>query len=1665
MLSARTVFLNMAKKFPAWMDIHKRPTTSVAGQFLQSIVDENDGVKIALENFKSDFFLVSYFGRENSILSKAYIYRVGNVEDDIKLVAPSLKVTTDAKIFIEKYEEYALFQEGFIVIAPKALPEDGKCVYTHANNTYGGKFTERALWNIFDEYAMFLGLKRYENEDNKSLMQRCLLVFKNRTNCSKDGLKNAIVNAISTQIAIDKDDIIFEQPDESNLTLEDDEFENIYERLAEFNRDAFKNKRWDMDTWEHNFKKLSWIPHIWDAPVPIYQDGTGQNNDLQVRPVDKNAQAKTNVEVYGYKKSLVAAEEYVRKRSIQRKIPLTLKQYKDQLRILDVNYAVTAEPAVKIKPHAITLLGRKKFDGKRTYKLADIMEESGGADKEQLGSLNRDGKYYIRFTPKTEFSPINIAKAIVSDGKKEENLLKETDGFAFSGTTLHNITKAIHVEKLTDASSYVNMQDSVNGMRFMPRCSEGEIIIDITKQPGEAIHLKHDGVMSDFSENGMITSTGFEYSDKKYKASSMGSNASIDFDIDCVCFEFDFLPPDEGEQQGSATVTITIDGMVDTINSGLWSSDRRYSRRFDRLTRVQVHIQKIGANPVSFGNFRSAAYDIKYSFEKGIPIITPQAILTPKVKGENFLHIQLRSYDANSPLIQYVHIGDSTKNLFYEIEHDFKAGTWLDIDSNCKVELYRDASGERLLEKEDFKTGILYKNNTSQTVRMAISLNDMDTIATSSVPVTKTTYKGKITSFISLAPGEDISEITVIGTGYAAARNYQISKLLGLSLDEEVYVAHNIKGFIIKNVVTGAERIARVEKSSIDKECIQFVLEGLPVGVTGRFVISTDKAEEGNSFAKPFANFYLVTTDDTYSIGYGRQRMVRQEASRISIPGNFSPELEDGKLYVYQLKLGEDVDPKNIQVSFEKNVSGKQLFESWSLGIKEYGINVRVGTELDNVTNYMSEEQKINNYYIVSTQIPLKDTFVQGDESFEYARYIIEPPNGMEVDYEQDMCGQDLIVEEDSFNKLWYALVPTINEIHCGSDIIPPSKYSVISEGGIVIWNTSEYTGKTVHIYYTYSKPVALSYTSIDALYDLIGYNIEALTLMNKTPVVIEDMVNGEYHDIIIDGQTPDNLLASCSNSDFQVLVRKNRITTTHLGRDTSNTVKTGYYYDQGKEYYFFEHQHKDKPSTEKLIETENASIMDNEFVFSQATSNYLLDSSMDGNRLDTASFFDMSAHDEIDGVSRLGAITACDSFHQWTQLDTEIELTGTNSNRRLHFKPTSKLAYALLEISKGVKKNSILTYTFDGELTGTIMKENQVNFDSMRKSVFCSYYAKVTSKDGVGQFIFDDQTDETYRYFLMLNGEGSIDDIIIKEYSKDEDVSKLHKKNIESLHMEIEEEKPVHFMEEISFDIHNNVMTNTEITSDGTIRTGSNVDYGVTKIFDSRINMDMINNDDGVFIRKDSELYTEDTEGEVTITGIPVPSHSSVKDVYVKINDVTVKGLNNFDVRIATSENKKHNYQDVRFVRKTNLAPAYSVTLQPYMQIEIKVPAKSVITNVEIYVRYAEIGQALSVGVNNHGELLSKVYDTLFSGSYKPARIEGTAKNFESIKLFIRGCRINRSGEAVWTNWYNYELDSQLSIVGDPHIFDGYRLFQFLVDFNSSDARLSIDKFIFEVV
>ena len=61
-------FIEAAKKFPRWNNTRRRPTTSVGGALLRSIIEEIGKVEDAIIEYKKDFFIVNYVGKEDKII-------------------------------------------------------------------------------------------------------------------------------------------------------------------------------------------------------------------------------------------------------------------------------------------------------------------------------------------------------------------------------------------------------------------------------------------------------------------------------------------------------------------------------------------------------------------------------------------------------------------------------------------------------------------------------------------------------------------------------------------------------------------------------------------------------------------------------------------------------------------------------------------------------------------------------------------------------------------------------------------------------------------------------------------------------------------------------------------------------------------------------------------------------------------------------------------------------------------------------------------------------------------------------------------------------------------------------------------------------------------------------------------------------------------------------------------------------------------------------------------------------------------------------------------------------------------------------------------------------------------------------------------------------------
>lgn len=274
--SINDIYLKAIEFFPRWMNIRRRPYKSSEGDLLSSIIEEYQDVRRAIEEYQKDFFLVNFFGREDEILETLYAAHIGAIEDFSEFkINDTLTVTTDIETFQQDTKTY-YYQDGYLLVRPRFVKDDRPYLdYTYKGYPYSIRWIEMHVWNVYDEFAWFAGLSRFEKESNKELCTRTLAAFKNRTNVTEKGLRNAIVNIASDILS--KATITFEQPTEKNMALPDDAFGTVFERLAQENKDLARTKIWDLTYWENRFKTMSYLPHIWDAAEyektgPIFVD-------------------------------------------------------------------------------------------------------------------------------------------------------------------------------------------------------------------------------------------------------------------------------------------------------------------------------------------------------------------------------------------------------------------------------------------------------------------------------------------------------------------------------------------------------------------------------------------------------------------------------------------------------------------------------------------------------------------------------------------------------------------------------------------------------------------------------------------------------------------------------------------------------------------------------------------------------------------------------------------------------------------------------------------------------------------------------------------------------------------------------------------------------------------------------------------------------------------------------------------------------------------------------------------------------------------------------------------------------------------------------------------------------------------------------------------------
>ena len=1744
--AARTTFLRAVQEFPRWMSIRKRPEKAVSGLYLESVIDEQTDIVAELNTFIKEFFLITYVGKESEIADYVYIVQVGSVDVAESVVThPELELTVDAKFWLDNQDSYALYQEGYIIISAANLPDDKTLLYEYNGYKYGGKLSRYHIWNIFDEFAMFLGLERFtdDGETNAELLKRCFLVFQNPANSTRNGLQNTIMNCVSNNVKLEREELKIEIPDSENVWLPDEQYGTVYERLAQLNRDIYRTKVWGMSQWEHAFKKLEYLPHQWDKALEVYQDGTGQMGDLSVS-LSQNEEDTTDVTVLGFKRDQASINEYFHHQNIRGEIGLQLKKFSDVLKPKHVQYKITATPAVKIAPESIYILEQSIVEGMNKFYLQDIVTNSGSVKVVNQGELEANKTYELVFRSNGDYSDMAVRKIDLVSDSGTTNLIEESRTMKLSDGVLKHVDVKRHVTKISELKSYNNIVNTPDGMTLGKGGQTGTFTIDVTGCGGQVLRVDSYGEMFDVTEQSdMWTLNGLKINGDKelFSDSREAADETATLEMDCMGYTYTLKKADN---QGAMNVRVFVDGKINTSLSGLLTTpDEPVTKTFDKMTHVKIVFTKSGEYPVTIKDIKATKYEITYKLTYGSVTQGPVSAYMSDVPAtrQNTLLVTVKSYDVVAPVIRFIHIGPSTKRTSYTVKNisSTTTGTYLDIDTDCLVSLYETSGSSRKLVSDNFITKKYYENTSVDDVQyLEINTNSFTQILSSSKRISKTVRNGKTVSYITLNPGEKISQISINGTTYVTRARRSIRDIMGWEARHNVYIAKNAKGFIVRDTVSGEEWLTFISRRNFT-DANTFTYENLPEGAIGHFYVNRDEdvVTIANSTDRNFEDTFISMQASQEYVAYNEINMYKPvvgDTENLTISNTFTPILDMNQLMFYTISEIESSDNtlsatavfkkyrysrsnyfgfpsecrkriKSILSLLESGTSRSKVEAALSDLNSIYGINIAYSAQLDtrlreilndgiwslgqkeiyiatdfdfnNSNTYDASVSSVSTVFSISNEIDLPETMTVGDGEVNLSEYIVTPPSNMKVIFGKtgEEIENNLIVNEDGFNKLKYSNVSRIQALYVNG--VEYNNYTLLKEEGIIVWNDvtelmkredddNNIVGEFFQVAYEYGIPTSIKYNDLSYLYDMISYTVEAYLPVEVVSKIPKGLKDGESFIVEFASAVDYVPQPSCSNSNFVATYQNGTVSVQRLYLDNVAIIQAGYYYDDDDEYYYYNHDYYNEIDRFGNITFHNVKKLDVMFQFLMASSNYLLNTDfLDGENYEKLCYVNFDdKRVESSGISKLNLVTACDNYNTWRSFNMVVTFVDGINGIGMLFSPDDDNAYAVMDLTRYLIPGGLVTLFATNDIKLDIFREIKASGDSMIKSVFAEPFASFESVDNFMGWQIPEDIDTSYKYFLVVRGNGVIDDIIVRDNVSIEDQFSLHVKNVDNMDFDIEEREVSGYEQRLAFDRDGCNLDFLEITRDDVVQIGSNVDYGITKIYEMADDYDSFTASTTVTRRK-GMFITGDKSGKIKTPLFYVENNANIVELYVKINNLLIDGMKYFTVNAFVADNTDSPVRAVGMVQKTNLASFVGSQIGSYIQFEIEIDRNKIIDSVEVYARYAETGlQPLRVEDYREGSIVTKVYDTGSVNSYKFKRLDGEVEQNRYFTLSVRGCKQD-SVNMVWTDWYTVSLDANLNAIGYPHVFDGYRLFQFKMDFSNSRVKADIKNFVLEVV
>lgn len=1705
-------FLEAVKKFPRWTNLRRRPIESNGGKILRSIIEEIARVEDAIIEYKKDFFLVNYIGREEELLDYIYIAQVGDIEtlDSFTLEDPSFSITEEEAEFIQD-KSLALYRDGYVFLYETNT--DNQLTYTYNNKIYHSDIKEQAVWNIFDEFAWWYGLERFPGERNASLLQRCRLQFINRPNSTEEGIRNTIVNAAYAKkdlldtdklsvLPLEKEEVKFLEPDEKTMALTDENGVSLYERISQFNRDIARTRKWDLDYWDNAFRTLHYLPHIWDADVDIYQDGVGYHDALKVSTL-KNVDQEgiTDINIKGYVKSTTAIDAYLRKRNLPYNVSLTLTKYDNMLNPIPVQYRIEAEDLIEIEHPEQVYFTSYKQSRTGIYSIDQFIVDSNNATVIPSKPLDKNSSYKLTFSPKdTSGEPMEISRCdLITDGTRT-NKLAEQGKFKFQGSSIVDTSVLFHGDKVADFTEPDNLEDTKNtGFILSNALKDGHFFVNLKNKlayTGQSLTIDVDpnSGWQDITSSLLYAScNGFNY-DKENNAyiSASGENKNDTLTLTfprytCRDLQLYLEPNISTDEPVTASVTVTVDGVKDDqsrgwiqVNDGTTFSFnladctglKTFNEKEDGtreeigLTEHDVVIQvsrpKRSAYPVRVSQIRRRSYHFNFFLNDEEKFKEKKIMSVPRSSGNIVLKCVIdNAQNPYSPIIESVHIGPKATNLTYDI--NFTTGSKnsyaLDIYSNCNVTL------------KNVTTGTVVKNYTTQNsyqgeTDIFLDLSSFDEIYETVPAIKKVNRYGEIMYALHLAENQNVSDIWIRGKGYQTGRTVRTSlaDYANLSDSEKIYVTGSFGAMIVKNDTTSRlvtiprEMLPKSDKIEISSSC----------NTLQACFIANNVDHITNSFTGGFEQVYLYDTAAQHYIAYQTTNITKAYTDSIEILPTFSPVPNNMARLIY--RISEIIPNEGINVYFIQNEEKRDwsVFATDTLVIEASGL---AKEEIEkNASVFIPEIVRENQKISLGNTIRLDEIIKDKNILSDIGAYVITPMNNAEIIYREKTYSQDayedgsaMFVERDGFNKLKYANVTQINKIRInGITYDTPEKIdnilTLMKDEGIICWSNEmlrqNNSPRIEWITYTYKEPVSLSF-KLDDLYEIIGYPIEAQELVNTDEYNVFGLKDGDTFNLNYDyfSKDPEKFAVTCSNPCYAAYVSDGIVHITKIAADNSPVIHNGFYYVDGKEHYLFSNQYAVDKDKWNGLTIENGNIIENTLYLYKEAVNHLLNAKMECNHLDIHCIVDFRKPRARTNIDPLGHIGACESYAMWEDYNMRRALTIYKNGYATQFTAQNN-GYAILDITSFLADHTTISCLYSGNLKFSLAREIRILEEQALQTVYCEPVQTFEIYKNIAFCIPESLDIKSYRYYVMVTGSGTLDEVLIHNLTEPEQIEMHHTKAINKMGLVVEEKNSMasqySFIEyDPSFIKYNQL----ETTPEGLLRIGATVDWNITKLKSYELPSCRTT----YCLYRSGALVSQKDGATIETEPVEIKYRKSIYKAALKLNQVLSDNRKGFTLYAYSSKQIDGSYQEIGKAENENLVAFNIGENDRYIKFKIIATEDKVITDIDLFCIYKEVEEEnLAIYDNTDGSAVTRIFSIGASGNYRFSRVICDEKYDAYDCIYVRGIQKAPDGECIWSEWKDTK---------NRPFFNGYELFQFKIVMKGKNTRLRIRGFEFEVL